>query len=228
MVPALTALPCRAESDKPAAGDTVHLFILSGQSNMARLDPEKSFTPAVTRALAGDEVLVVKDAQGGEPIRRWYKKWKDAQGNAHEKTGDLYDRLMTKVTAAVGDKTPDTVTFVWMQGERDAFDKHHSEVYAAALKGLVKQLRDDLGRKDVNVVIGRISDYGMHISRSARWKRVRKAQVQVARTDPRAACVNTDDLNGPKDDLHYTPKGYEELGKRFAATAVALIKKTKK
>jgi len=206
-----------------AAGKKVHLFILSGQSNMAGLKPEVSFTPAVTQALADDEVLVVKDAQGGQPIRRWYKKWKPAEGDTPKATGDLYDRLMAKVTKAVEGKTPATITFVWMQGERDAREKHGT-VYAASMAGLVEQLRDDLGRKDVNFVIGRLSD----CKADASWNRVREAQVKVAEADPRGAWVDTDDLNGPKDALHYTKEGYAELGKRFAAKALELLRKAEK
>ena len=59
-----------------------HLFILSGQSNMARLDPSDSFTPTVIKEFGSDNVIVVKDAKGGQPIRRWYKNWKPAKGAA--------------------------------------------------------------------------------------------------------------------------------------------------
>ena len=113
-----------------AAEAESHLFILSGQSNMAGLRPEESFTPAMASAFGEDNVIVVKDAHGGQPIRRWYKKWKSASGDTPKSTGDLYDRLMTKVKAAIEGKDIETVTFVWMQGERDAREKH-GEVYAA-------------------------------------------------------------------------------------------------
>jgi hypothetical protein len=202
-----------------AADGKVRLFILSGQSNMAGLPPQVSFTPAVEEAFAGDEVIVVKDAQGGQPIRRWYKKWKPAQGPAPEKTGDLYDRLMTKVDAAIKDKKIDTVSFVWMQGERDAREKH-SAVYAESLKGLIEQLRTDLKRDDVTVVIGRLSD---HLKDNEHWDGVRAAQVKVAEEDPLADWVDTDDLNGPNDGLHYTKAGYADLGKRFAEKTIALL-----
>jgi hypothetical protein len=46
-----------------AADKKVRLFILSGQSNMAGLDPKVSFTPAVEKAFADDEVIVVKHAR---------------------------------------------------------------------------------------------------------------------------------------------------------------------
>src|SRR6187401_1971358 len=62
-------------SSAEAVDKKVRVFILSGQSNMAGLDPNVSFTPAVTKEFAEDEVIVVKSAQGGQPIHRWYKKW---------------------------------------------------------------------------------------------------------------------------------------------------------
>lgn len=107
-----------------AAEKKVRLFVLSGQSNMAGLDPRVSFTPAVEKEFDGDEVIVVKHAIGGQPIRRWYKKWQlpvgATESKAAGKNGDLFDQLMQAVTKSLGDKKPDSVAFVWMQGERDA------------------------------------------------------------------------------------------------------------
>lgn len=138
------------------------LFILSGQSNMAGLNPDVSFTPALKKAYPNDELIVVKSAQGGQPIRRWYRDWKPPEGVAAPKPGvtkpgDLYDQLLEKVRAATKGKTIDTVCFVWMQGERDA-KEGLSVVYADSLRGLIKQLQIDLQRPDLVVVIGRLSD----------------------------------------------------------------------
>lgn len=209
-----------------SASAATHLFILSGQSNMAGLKPEVSFTPTVKKLLAPDEVIVVKSAQGGQPIRRWYKKWKPAKGDQPKPDGLLYDKLMEAVKKGVGDKKYDTVTFVWMQGERDAKERH-GEVYGASFEGLVKQLSDDLGRADLNFVIGRLSDCLNKKPGTSHWMEVRKAQVDVAEKSPRGAWVDTDDLNGPRDGLHYTKEGYAELGKRFAEKAAELVKKGK-
>jgi len=57
-----------------ASKQKTHLFILSGQSNMAGLNPQISFTPTVETAFGKENVIVVKDAKGGQPIMRWYKK----------------------------------------------------------------------------------------------------------------------------------------------------------
>jgi hypothetical protein len=215
----------------PARAD-VHLFILSGQSNMAGLDPKISFTPAVEKEFGKDNVVVVKSAQGGQPIRRWFKEWKPADGPMPEKNGDLYDVLMTEVRKAIEGREIATVTFVWMQGERDA-KEGHGGVYAESLKGLVAQLSKDLGRDDVNFVIGRLSDFANNNAGYPDWNKVREVQVSVAEGSPRGAWVDTDDLNdkaakggqGTFDDLHYSPEGYRILGERFAKAAIDLVNK---
>ena len=212
-----------------AAEKGKHLFILSGQSNMVGLNPDLSFTPTVVEKFGEDNVIVVKFAQGGKPIRRWYKKWKPAKGDEPQSTGDLYDRLMSMVNTAIKGKKIETVTFVWMQGERDAKDKH-DQVYAKSLNGLINQLSEDLGRKDVNFVIGRLSDCVM---KSSHWITIREAQMKVAEGSKRGAWIDTDDLNDGinkkgkkvKNDLHYTVEGYKTLGKRFAEKSIELIQK---
>lgn len=208
---------------------------------MAGLNPDISFTPTVEAEFGKENVTVVKDALGGQPIRRWYKKWKPAEGYDPEQTGyplykggrgpgDLYDRLMEKVNEATAGNEYATVSLVWMQGEKDAKESH-GEVYAASMKGLIKQLSDDLGRGDINFVLGRLSDFDMANEKYPHWTVVREALVEVAEADPRGAWINTDDLNDGlnkkgrniKNDLHMSVEGYKTMGKRFADKAIELI-----
>ncbi|QDT63068.1 sialate O-acetylesterase [Calycomorphotria hydatis] len=204
-----------------------HLFILSGQSNMGGLRPEESFTPAVEKEFGKENVIVIKDAQGGQPIRRWFKEWKPENGDEPKATGDLYDRLMKKVSAAIKDQKLQSVTFVWMQGERDAREKH-GNVYEDSLEGLTEQVSDDLDWDDINVVIGRLSDARKG---DEHWDLVREAQVHFAESHPSGAWVNTDDLNDGvnrkgkeiKNDIHYSAEGYVIFGDRLAEKAIALI-----
>lgn len=208
-----------------------HLFILSGQSNMVLLHPGESFVPAVNEAFGSDKVVVVHDAEGSQPIWRWYKDWKPANGDGPEAPGDLYDRLMKKVRAEMEGQSIETVTLVWMQGESDA-NQGHGSVYAASLRGLRRQFEEDLGHKPIHFVIGRISGYGLVREHAAEWRLVRAAQVEVADNDPPAAWIDTDDLNTGlsregvmyKNDIHYSAEGYRLLGKRFAEKAIALIR----
>jgi len=71
--PALLSSPLIVPLFVFAQQEGAHLFILSGQSNMAGLQPAESFTPAVEKTFGKEKVIVVKSGQGGQPIRRWYK-----------------------------------------------------------------------------------------------------------------------------------------------------------
>ena len=215
-----------------AAKKNKHLFILSGQSNMARFDPNISFTPTVEKEFGKENVTVVKNAMSGQPIRLWHKDYKYPAGTtvtADKKSiGSLYKGLMKNVTKVTAGKTYDSVTFVWMQGERDAKESL-GEVYAQSFTGILAQLKDDLKLKSINFVIGRISDFDMSDKTYPHWTMIRKAQVTVAEADPKGAWVDTDDLNNRKPGqkgggLHYTKDGYNTLGLRFAEKAIELIK----
>jgi hypothetical protein len=197
---------------------------------MAGLKPQESFTPTVEGKFGKENVIIVFDAQGGQPLRRWHKDWKPDGGEVAKGNGDLYDRLMKKVAEATKDQELASVTFLWMQGERDAKESH-GEVYEASLNGLIKQVADDLKRDHVNVVIGRLSDFGVVNKGYVDWEMIREAQVKVAKDAKAGAWVDTDDLNDGlnrggkaiKDDLHYSAEGYVTFGKRLADAAIGLI-----
>jgi len=211
-----------------------HLFILSGQSNMAGLRPEESFTPAIKEKFGEENVIVVKDAFGGQPIRRWYQDWKPLKGDEPKAQPDLYNKLMTNVYTAIENEKIATVTFIWMQGERDAKDKL-GEVYEESLTGLYRQLSSDLERKDINFIIGRLSDCDMLNEKFPHWTMIRDIQVKVGESNPRFDWVNTDDLNDGVNrkgkeiinGLHMSAEGYVIMGKRFAYTSIQLIENTK-
>lgn len=207
-----------------------HLFILSGQSNMVGLLPEESFTPTIEAQFGKDKVIIVKDAHGGQPIRRWYKNWKPLQGAEPKAQPDLYDSLWTKIRASIHKENIATATFIWMQGERDAREKL-GDVYERSLIGLYDQFSADLKRNDLNFIIGRLSDFDMQNKRYPHWTLIKEIQVKVAESDPRFEWINTDDLNDGynrkgkkiKDDLHMSANGYTEMGKRFAEQAILLM-----
>lgn len=224
---------CALEAQTPGDAAGKHLFILSGQSNMARLDPDLTFTPAVETAFGKANVIVVKSAQAGQAIRRWYKKWDDAGEPVKTPPGDLYELLIAKVQTAIKGEKIQTVTFLWMQGESDAV-KGNAGNYEESLKGLIAQLETDLNCKDLHVVIGRLSDHPTDKKQPVPdWKRIQEIQVKLAETRPHSAWVDTNDLNDiadeksgkTKNDLHYTKEGYELFGKRLAEKAIALIKR---
>lgn len=222
-----------AAADKPA-----HLFILSGQSNMAGMNPKSGFEPEGAALFPNANVAYIKVAQSGQPIRYWVAEWDEiakkhsldpATARAKNKNkGTLYYQPILDQFAKLLAKypNPSSVTFCWMQGERDAKEQLHA-AYGDALKQLIANLRRDLKQPNMNFVIGRLSDHMKADNTS--WQAVRQAQVALAQADPRGAWVDCDDLNDKEkkgvktDDLHYTKEGYELLGRRYIRQAKAII-----
>ena len=89
--------------------------------------------------------------------------------------GDLYDRLMGKVTAATRGRDIRTVTFLWMQGEKDA-RLGNADIYAESFGRLLDQLRDDLDHEGVNYIIGAL-------------ERLRQRASRVSRLEQDAGCT---------------------------------------
>lgn len=188
--------------------------------------------PYVEEEFGAQNLIVVWDAKGGMPICHWHRDWRSADGRAPAKTGQLYDRLMKKTQRAIDDEVIRSVIFIWMQGETDARNGQ-GDVYETSLLGLLDQVRSQLGRDDLNFVIGRISDFDMDNSEFPDWTMIREIQVRVAESDPRGSWIDTDDLNDGlrrrgktiHNDLHYSKQGYELLGKCFARSAMDLVRK---
>jgi hypothetical protein len=188
--------------------------------------------PEAKNIFKDSDVKYIKISKGGRPIRLWVNEW-NSIAERHElkasiETTEFYQPILTEYSKMIKDfGKPNSITFCWMQGERDA-KENLSLAYEDALNQLIKNLRRDLKRPDMSFVIGRISD---HIKKShASWTGVRKAQVKVSKDDPLGAWVDCDDLNNMtdkngkiRDDLHYTKKGYETLGRRFARQAKLII-----
>lgn len=206
------------------AGDAVHLILLSGQSNMANLNPDQVFTPEIEKHFGAENVVVVKVAQKSQPIRRWYKGWKVTGDQDSVQIGDIYAQLIIATKEAISGKSLKSVTLVWMQGERDA-KEGLSTHYEEAFRGLLEQIKTDLKVADLNHVIGRLSDSGLG---KKEWDNIRAIQQKLGEAGPHAAWVNTDDLNddGVKrpDDLHYSKAGYDLLAKRYVEKIKELVK----
>ena len=220
------------------ADKAVHLFVLSGQSNMQGMDPETGFMTETKKLFKDEKVVYIKVAKGGQPICRWLEEWQDiAQKNGLEENHikrihrggkvEFYQPILDQYKEMLK-KHPkfESVTFCWMQGERDANGGAHA-AYKDALKQLISNLRRDLKRPDMNIVIGRIGDYALDRPSCVA---VRKAQREIANEDPRGAWVDVDDLNDREVDgvmqsvVHYNrPEGYDVLGQRFAGQGHALV-----
>ncbi len=234
LLPVLMFAPLYAKAplEKPT-----HLFILSGQSNMAGMDPKSGLEPEGALLFPNANVAYIKVAAGGQPIRYWVAEWDDIARKhgvdvekaraADKNKGTLYYKPILDQFAALLKKypNPSSVTFCWMQGESDAKKNFH-EPYNDSLKQLISNLRRDLKQPEMKFVIGRISDHKK--ASDVSWEAVRQAQMNIAKGDRFGAWVDCDDLNNKEkngvvtDDLHYTKEGYELLGRRFVRQAKLL------
>ncbi len=207
-----------------------HLFLLSGQSNMAGLKEKTSVLPELKKLLPGADIQHVKFARGGQPIRKWVKTWdeiakKNKLTQQFKDPAEFYDMVLKQAKASIAEGKPDSITFLWMQGERDG-KTGLAAAYEESMRTLIASLRKDLAAPEMNFVIGRLCDHLNH----EQWNAVRDAQVKVATDDPRGAWADTDDTNDKErdgrkwNDLHYTQEGYELFGRRLARQAVKLIK----
>ena len=211
-----------------------HVLLLAGQSNMKPLASRINSITEEMKLLLPDSTFVhAISSQGGQPIKQWTKKWNEfcSQNNipaipkaykrpVHEQgTGELYTKLIEKARPLFTE-TPSSVTFVWLQGETDAWYDDWSPHYEKLLTYLITNLRTDLAYPKMNVVICRISD----ANKGKHWDVIRTAQMNVVAADSRATWADSDDLNGEKNEVHYPKEGYDKLALRVARQASALIK----
>jgi hypothetical protein len=233
-----------------AQGKRKCLFILAGQSNMQGMNQTLTFEPRVCDAFGAENVLIVKEAIGGRPIRMWVHDWAPARDwmldldipgtkpPSKEENGVMYRSMMQKIARATDGVKPKAIAFCWMQGERDARERH-SAVYERSLKRLFRQLQEDFPGIPVVFVIGKLSDFGKDNKQRfyPEWEEVCQAQENVARDTPNCTIFSTDDLNtgaSPPhgktkkvtqrvDDLHMSAQGYRILGTRFAESSIRLL-----
>ena len=196
-----------------------HLFLLSGQSNMKNMEYTNRFLPLVQAAFPRDEVVIVKVAVGGVPISRWVPA---AQGR-------LYQQLIAQTKEKLSGKKPDSITFIWMQGERDHQNDDTCQAYEKNLRTLYDQLKHDLETDRINWVIGRLSDTATRMdpnyAQHKNWMKIRATQERVADSIDRAVWVDRDKTNDPENGVHNSPEGYQLQETLFAEAAIGLIRK---
>ncbi len=213
-----------------------HLFILSGQSNMTG-GLKAGFARTVEGAFGKESVTVALSSKSGRGIRFWDKDYqfpnnykfpgKGAPEKKHfQQHGQLYGPLIQAARNVGQNKSYDTVTFIWMQGESDA-GRGLEAVYEQSFLRLLERLKTDLKRKELNFVIGRLNDAQMS---NPHWRKVRDVQVKLGDDHAHGAWIDTDDLNGgeagkPGGAVHYPKEKIGILGERFANRALELIRK---
>lgn len=188
--------------------DSNHLFILSGQSNMAGMNLGH-FTTHTNSWAEDNNVNVdhIKVNEGGRPISDWYNVDTDSPVG-----------YLNQILSQIPNTEYDSVTLLWMQGERDSYLRTPISEYDEAFTGMLSVLSDATG-VEVEKVDGRLSDFTGPRHDAATWNALREYKMN-------GRWVDTDDLNdfsNSPNDLHYTSEGYRILGERFAEEAIDII-----
>lgn len=203
----------------------VHLFILTGQSNMANIDPMDTFIPTLESTLEENSFEVIQYAMGGRSIGYWDQDFPYPE-DLVTSPGVMMPVLFRRAELALGERPLRRATLVWMQGEADA-QQSYSNIYEDCFDRVLLDFQTELGLDTMDIVVGRISDSD---NPSDEWNNMRALLENIGNRDG-AAWVSTDDLNNYVDPqtgtiqntLHYTEEGYLTLGERFANAALSLL-----
>jgi hypothetical protein len=157
-------------------------------------------------------LAVFKSAYGGSNLALDWQKG-STSGN------QLYDTMLGQFKHATALLDSSNVQYkvvglFWMQGESDAANQTYANNYESNLKNLIQNIRADVGKPSLSVVLGRI---GAQLPSPYDFKEtVRTAQLKVAEDDALVSWVSIDDQPLDTDDIHLLADGVKVLGERMA------------
>ncbi|MDX1478844.1 MAG: sialate O-acetylesterase, partial [Saprospiraceae bacterium] len=174
-------------------GDTIRSNVTVGQgANPNLIGPELMFAHQLDDYY-DDPVLIIKTAWGGKSLAVDFRP-----PSAGGTTGPFYQAMIhtvQEVTQNLGTAFPDlSVTdyeitgFAWFQGWNDGASNDYLEEYESNLYHLVNDVRTDLGRPDLPVVIANSGHGGFTLSNDL-W--VRDMQTIVSVAQEHVACNDT-------------------------------------
>ncbi|RYD31763.1 MAG: hypothetical protein EOP87_14110, partial [Verrucomicrobiaceae bacterium] len=234
----------------PGKRDTFQIYLLMGQSNMAGRDrrdletqrenphvlaldaegrwmvardpihgkdgrtepgagPGIPFSAVMSAADDGATIGLLPCAVGGSPLKRWVKG------------GDLYERAVARAKAASANGVIKGV--LWHQGEADTTKESNASSYQERLTGMFRDLRKDLGKPDLPIVVGQLGDFMDRNSQKYPYaSTVKEAIRRMPSSLPRVGYADSAGLQDKGDNLHFNTEGVKELGARYARAMLKL------
>lgn len=186
-----------------------------------KFGPEIAFTHLLAKKYPKHTIAIVKTSGGGTKL---WKHWLPGK--------PMYTRFLKNMEHALTDLENqgmeyDVCGMLWMQGESDAEFLEWANAYEGNLKALFKDVRLRTGKKDLPIVMGRIS---IGLLRKTPWdfdftKVVQGGQDRVAAEDKHVRIINTDKLETWEDNTHFNSESNIWLGKKMGRRMLALIRK---
>ena len=172
------------------------------------IGPQASFADETARYYSV-RVGIIPCADGGTCLDQWQ------EGSV------LYDHAV--MMARLAARTSRLAGILWHQGEGDC-TPDGVPAYFDKFAAMIGSMRRDLGRKDLPLLIGELSDHY-----APEWKmgtlplELNKVFVRLAESLPNTAVVPAADLPLKEDGLHFNAVAQRELGRRFATVYRTLV-----
>ena len=251
---ALFATSAFAQSTALPAKDKFHLFLLVGQSNMAgrgvveeqdktphprvlmlskegqwvpATDPMhfdkpsvgvglgKTFAQIVAEANPGATIGLIPCAVGGSPIDTWMPGVFYPATKSHP-WDDMAKRLALALPAGT------LKGILWHQGESDC-KPELAQAYEAKLHDLVKRLRALVSAPAIPFIAGQMGKFDA-VPWTPEAVIVDQAHQDLAKKVPHTAFVSAEGLKHKGDKIHFDSASFRELGKRYAAAYLKMVK----
>jgi hypothetical protein len=176
----------------------------------AKAGPGLAFGDAYAALVPGVEVGLVPVARGSTSIHEWRR-------DLSRQT--LYGSMVARAREA---SDAGTLTgLLWYQGETDVADPQALETWPRDFAQLVSDIRADLGRPNLPVVMTVIGP-GRSGETSPAWAAFQAMQEAMA-LPPNVARVSARDLAVSDGDIHLTTSSYVVLGRRYARAMHGLV-----
>jgi hypothetical protein len=168
---------------------------------IAGVGPGRAFGLAIAASHPGKTIGLIPAAFGGTSLDEW------------KVGGKLYSDALARARAAM--KQGRVIGILWHQGEADSAPAK-SATYADRFKVMITQLRADLGRPDIPVVVGETGRFRPDAAG------INAVLASLPASIEHCAFVSAEGLTDKGDKLHFGSASARELGRRYAEAWIAL------
>ena len=159
---------------------------------------------------------LVPCAKGGSSINQWFRD------SLHRSTKSYpYNEMINRAKKAMeGGKIKGVL---WHQGESDSGTKDRVESYELKFYAMLDSMKNDLGIKDVPIVLGEIGHFQYRKKPLA--KAINMKFAQIAEANGLIGLVSAEGLMHKGDSTHFNSDAYRALGIRYARKMIELQSK---
>jgi len=164
--------------------------------------PGMSFAQAVASSMPGTEIGLIPCALGDTPLARWVK------------SGDLFEMAVRRTRTVRQSGT--LAAILWHQGESDARSLEDSGTYEDRLRGMILDVRHDLGAADIPFIAGELGTFLSAVDFPGAAL-INASLRGLGGRVPNYACVSSGALTDKGDHKHFDTPSQRELGRRYAS-----------